>query len=224
MRILVVEDERKVADFVSRGLSEAGHAVDVEYDGLQGLRRAGSESYDLIILDVMLPGMDGFDILEQLRSEGCPSRVLLLTALEQTQDKIRGLNLGADDYLTKPFDFEELIARINALLRRGVQVQHDRYEVGDLALDIRTQVVTRGGRRIELTHREFMLLRYLFENRDQVITRTMIARQVWNLGYETGTNVIDVYINYLRRKIDDGFDRKLIQTVRGQGYRFGDPS
>ncbi|MCZ7557203.1 MAG: response regulator transcription factor [Bacteroidia bacterium] len=222
MRILIIEDERKVADFVSRGLSEAGHAVHVVYDGPKGLERARADNYDLLILDVMLPGMDGFEILEQLRSEGSPSRILLLTALEQTQDKIRGLNLGADDYLTKPFDFEELIARVNALLRRGNQVQQDRYEVADLTLDIRTQVVIRADRRIDLTHREFMLLRYLFEHRDQVISRAMIGRQVWNLGYETGTNVIDVYINYLRRKIDDGFEHKLIQTVRGQGYRFGD--
>lgn len=224
MRILIIEDEKKVADFIARGLSEAGHAVQAAYDGIEGLQQAQSSEHDLIILDVMLPGLDGFDVLETLRNNGCTSRILLLTALEQTQSKIKGLNLGADDYLTKPFDFEELLARINALFRRGSDLPRDQYFVADLTLDIHTQAVHRSGKRIDLTHREFMLLRFLFEHRDQVVTRTMIARQVWNLGYEAGTNVIDVYINYLRRKIDDGCDVKLIQTVRGQGYRFGEPS
>ncbi len=224
MRILVIEDEKKVADFISRGLSEAGHAVSAAYDGIDGLEHARASEHDLIILDVMLPGLDGFDVLETLRNQGCTSRILLLTALEQTQSKIKGLNLGADDYLTKPFDFEELLARINALFRRGSDLPRDQYSVADLTLDIHTQVVHRHGKRIDLTHREFMLLRFLFEHREQVVTRTMIARQVWNLGYEAATNVIDVYINYLRRKIDDGCDVKLIQTVRGQGYRFGEPS
>lgn len=222
MKILVIEDEKKVASFVSRGLREAGYSVDVSHDGTEGRALAVSGGYELIILDIMLPGLDGYQILAELRSLEIASKVLLLSALDQTQNKIKGLNLGADDYLTKPFDFEELLARINALLRRGNYEAREQLTVADLVLDNRGLTVERGGRRIELTQREFLLLKYLLEHKHEVVTRTMIAQNVWNLGLESGTNVIDVYINYLRRKIDDGFETKLIQTVRGRGYILGD--
>lgn len=222
MRILVIEDEKKVANFISRGLREAGYSVDVCHDGSEGRALAVSGGYGLIILDIMLPGHDGYQILAELRRLEIASKVLLLSALDQTQNKIKGLYLGADDYLTKPFDFEELLARINALLRRGNYEAREQLAVADLVLDSRGLTVERGGRRIELTQREFLLLKYLLEHKHEVVTRTMIAQNVWNLGLESGTNVIDVYINYLRRKIDDGFETKLIQTVRGRGYILGD--
>jgi two-component system, OmpR family, copper resistance phosphate regulon response regulator CusR len=222
MRILVIEDEKKVAKFISRGLREAGYSVDVCHDGSEGRALAVSGGYGLIILDIMLPGHDGYQILAELRRLEIASKVLLLSALDQTQNKIKGLNLGADDYLTKPFDFEELLARINALLRRGNYEAREQLAVADLVLDNRGLTVERGGRRIELTQREFLLLKYLLEHKHEVVTRTMIAQNVWNLGLESSTNVIDVYINYLRRKIDDGFETKLIQTVRGRGYILGD--
>lgn len=218
MRILIIEDEKKVADFISRGLTEAGNLADVAYNGGSGIERALNGTYDLIILDIMLPDMDGFEILEQLRGAGNDARVLLLTALDQTPQKIRGLNLGADDYLTKPFDFQELLARVHALLRRGREAARSTYAIADLSMDTASQIVLRNGRRVDLTHREFMLLRFLIEHRDEVVTRTMIAQHVWNLSYEADTNVIDVYINYLRRKIDDAAALKLIHTIRGQGY------
>jgi two-component system copper resistance phosphate regulon response regulator CusR len=222
MRILVIEDEIKVAKFISRGLEEFGYGVDIEHDGESGLSRAQAGTYDLVILDVMLPGRNGYEVLSTLREAGLQAKVLMLTALDQTPSKVKGLNLGADDYLTKPFDFEELMARINALLRRGVYEERETLTAADLQLDSRSMAVERAGMRIELTLREFALLRYLLEHKGEVVTRTMIAQNVWNMGMEAGTNVIDVYINYLRRKIDDGYDVRLIQTIRGRGYMIGD--
>ena len=170
----------------------------------------------------MLPGRDGFQVLEAVREARLEARVLMLTALDQTQNKVKGLNLGSDDYLTKPFDFEELLARVNALLRRGNYDADEELQAADLVLDIKSMTVMRGDTRIELTHREFMLLKFLLENKNEVVTRTMIAQHVWNLGLESSTNVIDVYINYLRRKIDEGQEYKLIQTIRGRGYMLSD--
>lgn len=222
MRVLIVEDEIKVADFISRGLRESGYAVDVAYDGEEGLSLALQGNYDLLILDVMLPGRDGFQILEAIRRVALEVRVLMLTALDQTQNKVKGLNLGSDDYLTKPFEFDELLARVNALLRRGNYDADEELKAADLVLDTKSMMVTRGRARIELTNREFMLLKFLLENKNEVVTRTMIAQHVWNLGLESNTNVIDVYINYLRRKIDAGQQHKLIQTIRGRGYMLTD--
>lgn len=222
MRILLVEDEIKVANFVSRGLREAGYTVDICHDGEQGEDHALAGGYDLVILDVMLPGRDGYQILSTLRDKNIQSKVLMLTALDQTPSKVKGLHLGADDYLTKPFDFEELKARISALLRRGAYEDRENLSVADLQFDSRSMSVVRAGTRIDLTQREFVLLKYLLEHKGEVVTRTMIAQNVWNLGMEAGTNVIDVYINYLRRKIDDGYDVRLIQTIRGRGYMIGD--
>ena len=223
MRILVVEDEIKVANFIARGLRELGFVVDVETDGGSGEQRARDGQYDLLVLDVMLPGRDGYDILSSVRQAGTQSKVLMLSALDQTQHKVKGLNLGADDYLTKPFEFDELKARVNALLRRGTYETHDVLMIADLQLDTKSLSVERSGKRIELTQREFVLLKFLLEHKGEVVTRTMIAQHVWNMGVESSTNVIDVYINYLRRKIDDGFASSLIRTVRGSGYVIGEP-
>ena len=222
VRILLLEDEGKVANFISRGLRERGHSVTVQPDGVSGEKEARSNAYDLIILDIMLPGKDGYQVLAALREAGIQSKVIMLSSLDQTTNKIKGLNLGADDYLTKPFDFDELMARITALLRRGNYEERETLSVADLVLDNRTFTVERAGQRIELTQREFVLLKYLLEHKGEVVTRTMIAQNVWNLGMEASTNVIDVYINYLRRKIDDTFEPRLIRTVRGRGYMVGE--
>ncbi len=218
MRILVVEDERKIADFVKKGLKEAGYAVDVAADGEQGHFLAGTNDYDVIVLDVMLPKMDGMEFCRNIRKEKNPAPVIMLTAKDDVQDKVTGLDAGADDYLTKPFAFEELLARIRAVLRKksgGVPTQ---LAVEDLALDLLSHKVFRAGKDIELTTKEYALLEYLMRNSGQVITRTMISEHVWDISFSTDTNVIDVYINYLRRKIDDGHKKKLIHTIRGRGY------
>ncbi len=222
MRILVIEDELKVAKFISRGLREIGYSVEIFHDGESGEAEALTGQYDLIILDIMLPKKDGYQILSAIRGSDIQSKVLMLSALDQTPSKIKGLNLGADDYLTKPFDFEELMARINALLRRGGYEDRETFSVADLVLDNKAFTVERQGQRIDLTQREFVLLKYLLEHKGEVVTRTMIAQNVWNLGMEASTNVIDVYINYLRRKIDDGFELRLIRTIRGRGYVIGE--
>ena len=218
MRILVVEDERKVASFLARGLEAEHYTVDVVHDGDTGLARALSEPYDLVILDLMLPGRDGLAVLRELRREGRTSPVLLLTARSATEDKVAGLDLGADDYLTKPFDFAELVARVRALLRRGSAAAPPVLAVADLSLDPATRRVTRGGRAIDLTPREYALLEFLLRNAGRVLSRAVIAQHVWGISFDTFTNVIDVYVNYLRRKIDDGFEPRLLHTVRGTGY------
>jgi heavy metal response regulator len=217
MRILVVEDEKKIAGFIKRGLKEEGYAVDVATDGDEGYELASVNDYDLIILDIMLPKCDGVTLCKKLRSDRVETPVIMLTAKTSVQDKVTGLDAGANDYLTKPFAFEELLARMRVLLRRTVQPA-TRLQVADLALDLLSHKVTRADRDIILSSREFALLEYLMRNAGAVVTRTMISEHVWDIDFDTSTNVIDVYINYLRNKIDADFDKKLIQTIRGRGY------
>jgi len=218
MRILVVEDEAKVASFVRRALEEESYAVDVCAAGAQGLDLARTGCYDLVVLDLMLPGMSGLEVLRALRKEQVAVPVLILTARSELDQKVKGLDTGADDYLTKPFAIEELVARVRALLRRGSSEAASVLQVDDLVLNPATREVARGGRRIELTAKEYALLDYLMRNAGRVLTRPMIAEHVWNQDFDTFTNVIDVYVNYLRNKIDRGQERKLIRTVRGSGY------
>ena len=218
MRILVVEDEAKVASFIRRALEEESYAVDACNDGAAGLDLARAGCYDLIILDLMLPGMPGLEVLKAMRKEQVAAPVLILTARSELDQKVKGLDAGADDYLTKPFAIEELVARVRALLRRGTGEVAGVLQVEDLVLNPATREVARGGRRIELTTKEYALLEYLMRNAGRVLTRPMIAEHVWNQDFDTFTNVIDVYVNYLRNKIDRGQERKLIQTVRGSGY------
>jgi heavy metal response regulator len=218
MRILVVEDEAKVGSFIRRALEEESYAVDLCADGPGSLDLARDSSYDLIILDVMLPGMSGLQVLETLRKEKVKTPVLILTARAQVDQRVKGLDAGADDYLTKPFAIEELLARVRALLRRGAGEGTGLLKIEDLLLNPATRDVTRGGQRIELTSKEYALLEYFMRNAGRVLTRPMIAEHVWNLDFDTFTNVIDVYVNYLRNKIDRGRERKLIHTIRGSGY------
>jgi len=217
MRILVVEDEQKVASFIQRGLEAERYHVDVAHDGDAGLTRALDEEYDLVILDVMLPRLDGLSVLRELRARRRTVPVLLLTARTGVADKVAGLDGGADDYLTKPFEVAELLARVRALLRRGTAAP-PLLGIADLRLDPATRQVTRAGRPIELTAREHALLEYFLRNPGRVLSRAMIAQHVWGVSFDTFTNVIDVYVNYLRRKIDAGFEPKLLHTVRGAGY------
>ena len=218
MRILVVEDEAKVASFVRRALEEESYAVDACDDGAKGLDLARAGCYDLIILDLMLPGMPGLDVLKALRMEQVSAPVLILTARAELDQKVKGLDAGADDYLTKPFAIEELVARVRALLRRGTGEVTGVLQVDDLVLNPATREVARGGSRIELTAKEYALLEYRMRSAGRVLTRPMIAEHVWNQDFDTFTNVIDVYVNYLRNKIDRDCERKLIRTVRGSGY------
>jgi heavy metal response regulator len=217
MRILVVEDEKKIAGFIKRGLKEEGYAVDVAGDGDEGYELASVNDYDLIILDIMLPKCDGVTLCKKLRAEKLEAPIIMLTAKTSVQDKVTGLDAGANDYLTKPFAFEELLARMRVLLRRTVQPA-TRLQIADLVLDLLSHKVSRADRDIVLSSREFALLDYLMRNAGTVVTRTMISEHVWDIDFDTNTNVIDVYINYLRNKIDADFDQKLIQTIRGRGY------
>ena len=218
MRILVVEDDRKVASFIRKGLTEEGYAADVASDGETGLAMGLDRLHDVIVLDVMLPRKPGFQVVRELRQAKVTTPVLLLTARDAVEDKVQGLDAGADDYLTKPFAFAELLARIRALLRRGTTARAPVLQIADLTLDPAVRTVTRGGEAISLTNREFALLEYLMRNTGRVLSRTMIAEHVWDYSFDSGTNVIDVYVNYLRKKIDAGRERKLIHTVRGVGY------
>jgi len=218
MRILVIEDEKKIADFIKRGLKEEGYAVDASYDGENGLFLAKTNDYDLILLDLMLPKLDGITLCRKLREAKVSTPIIMLTAKDAVREKVIGLDAGADDYLTKPFAFEELLARIRAILRKKNGAEATKLEVGDLSLDLHTHKVTRGGKEIELTAKEYALLEYLMRNSGSIVTRTMISEHVWDIDFDTFTNVIDVYINYLRNKIDTGHSKKLIQTVRGRGY------
>jgi len=218
MRILIVEDEKKVAAFVKKGLQEEGYAVDAAFDGEDGLRMAADPSYDLIILDIYLPKLDGLAALRQMREKKVRTPVLLLTVRATIEDKVLGLDSGADDYLTKPFAFQELLARVRALLRRRADAAATTIIVADLVLDPASRIVSRGGRRIELSLKEFSLLEYFMRNPGRVLTRTMIIEHVWNYDFDSGTNVVDVYVNYLRKKIDAAAGQKLIHTVRGAGY------
>ena len=218
MRILIVEDEKKVAGFIKKGLEEETYAVDAAYDGEEGLHLGAEGQYDLIILDIMLPKVDGLEILSQLRAQGSDVPILLLTAKDAVDDRVTGLNKGADDYLTKPFAFSELLARVRVLLRRGKAEVKTILQISDLTLDLVSHKVNRGEDEIELTGKEYSLLEYFMRNQEKVLTRTMIAEHVWDYNFDTFTNVIDVYINHLRKKIDKGRQRKLLHTLRGVGY------
>lgn len=218
MRLLVIEDEQKVANFIRQGLEEEGYAVDHAADGASGLQMALEGLHDVIVLDVMLPKLDGLGVLQRLRQESVTTPVLLLTVRATIEDKVLGLDAGADDYLTKPFAFEEFVARVRALLRRRAETAPPVLQVADLALDPARRVVSRGDQKIELTPREFALLDYFMRNPGRVLSRTMIANRVWDYTFDAATNVIDVYVNYLRKKIDTGHDVKLLHTVRGVGY------
>jgi two-component system copper resistance phosphate regulon response regulator CusR len=221
MRILLVEDEEKVSGFVARGLMAERFAVDVTADGQAGLELATTYSYDLVILDLMLPKMDGTQVLRRLRSQNVNVPVLILTARDAVSDKVGNFDDGADDYLTKPFAFAELLARVKALLRRGPVSRSSVVRVGDLELDRLSQQVKRAGKRIDLTSKEYSLLEYLMSNAGRVLSRTMIIEHVWDQSFDGITNIVDVYVRHLRSKVDDPFDQKLIHTVRGVGYSIG---
>jgi heavy metal response regulator len=218
MRILIVEDEKKVAGFIKKGLEEETYAVDVAYDGEEGFHLAAMNQYDMIILDLMLPKVDGLEVLTRLRDKKVSTPILLLTAKDAVDDKVTGLNKGADDYLTKPFAFSELLARIRSLLRRGQVETQTELKVGDLTLDMVSHKVSRDGEEIELTGKEYSLLEYFMRKEGKVLTRTMIAEHVWDYNFDTFTNVIDVYVNHLRKKIDKKYPAKLLHTLRGVGY------
>ena len=218
MRILVVEDEKKVARFIQQGLEEEHYSVDVAHDGENGAALAESQNYDLLILDVMLPSMSGMDVTRRLREGKITTPILMLTAKTATEDKVAGLDIGADDYLTKPFAFAELLARVRSLLRRGSLEKSTILACGDLELDTVTHRARRGGKSIELTAKEYALLEYFLRNKDRVLSRTIISEHIWEYNFDTGTNLIDVYVNHLRNKVDSGFEKRLIHTVRGVGY------
>src|ERR1700751_2365741 len=222
MRILVVEDEKKIATFVQRGLKECGFVVDVVCNGDEALEVILAHYFDAVVLDVMLPGRDGLSILRVLRERGNSVPVLLLTARGEIAEKVEGLNLGADDYLAKPFSIDELVARVRALIRRTSGESLLRYRVDDPVLDLATRVVRRGSRRIDLTTREFSVLECLMRAPGRVLTRTQLCQHVWEYHFDPESNLVDVYIQRLRRKVDDGERVKLIQTVRGTGYRIGE--
>jgi len=218
MRILIVEDEQKVSALVKRGLTAERYAVDVAADGLEGFELAEAYPYDLIILDLMLPRLDGGEVLQRIRRKNSHVPVLVLTARDSIDDKVKQFELGADDYLTKPFAFAELLVRVKALLRRGPVNRSSTLRIGDLELDRLTQQVRRGGRRVELTAKEYSLLEYLMQNEDRVLSRNMIIEHVWDQSFDGVTNIVDVYVKHLRNKVDDGNPLKMIRTVRGTGY------
>ena len=222
VRVLVVEDEKRIAEFIARGLESAGYAVDSAGDGATGLERLHGTDYDLLILDLMLPDMDGLKVLEKVRNRTTSPPVLILSALGAVDDRVKGLERGADDYLSKPFSFTELLARVRALLRRG-QPTPERLQVGDLSLDCIRRRVTRGGENIDLAPKEFSILEYLMRNRGRPLSRTMIVEHVWDMDYDGLTNIVDVYIRHLRSKVDDRWPQKLIYTVRGVGYMIESP-
>ncbi len=223
MRILVVEDESKVASFIQRGLEAEQYHVDVANDGESGLSAIFDEDYDLVILDIMLPKRDGFSVLEEMRKRHLQVPVLMLTARDTVTDRVTGLDRGADDYLTKPFAFEELVARVRALLRRGAPNQSPVLTIADLRLDPVTREITRADQRIEMTAKEFALLEFFLRQPGRVLSRAVIAQHVWGVDFDTFTNVIDVYVNYVRKKIDAEFEPKLLHTVRGVGYVLKEP-
>ena len=218
MRILIVEDEPKTAAYLKKGLSENGFIVDNALEGNAGLKLAEKNEYDLIILDVMLPKQDGWTVLSEIRHRGKQTPVLFLTARDSVQDRVKGLELGADDYLVKPFAFSELLARMRTILRRGPARQLETLRIADLEIDLLKHKATRSGKRLDLTPKEFALLSLLVRRSGEVLSRTLIAEQVWDMNFNSDTNVVDVAVRRLRSKVDDPFERKLIQTVRGVGY------
>ena len=218
MRVLIVEDEPKSAAYLRKGLSEHGYVADLAPNGEDGLYLARTSDYDLLVLDVMLPGRDGWSVLSELRRAGRQTPVLFLTARDSVPDRVKGLELGADDYLVKPFAFSELLARIRTILRRGPVRHVDALRFADLELDTLTHKASRGGKRLDLTPKEFLLLSLLVRRAGEVLSRTLIAEQVWDMNFDSATNVVDVHVRRLRSKVDDPFDRKLIRTVRGIGY------
>ena len=223
MYVLVVEDERRLAQLIRRVLEEEGHTVDTAHDGDEGLTMALDASHDVIVLDIMLPGRDGISVCRELRQQKVDTPVILLTALDGVDDRVRGLDAGADDYLPKPFAFQELLARIRALGRRKVQAREpSELAVDDLVLDLRRRRAQRGRRTIELSPKEFSLLEYLMRNDGRVVTRTQILDHLWGYDYDSESNLVDVYVAYLRRKVDKGEERSLIRTVRGVGYALGE--
>ncbi len=224
LKLLVVEDESKTGNYLRQGLAEAGFVVDLAHNGLDGHHLAMTQTYDLIILDVMLPDVDGWRIIQSLRDAGTRTPVMFLTARDSIEDRVKGLELGADDYLVKPFAFAELLARVRTLLRRGnLPMQSDRLQVADLVLDLPKRRASRAGHRINLTSKEFALLELLVRRRGEVLPRSLIASQVWDMNFDSDTNVIDVAIRRLRAKIDDDYEVKLIHTVRGMGYSIEAP-
>jgi two-component system, OmpR family, copper resistance phosphate regulon response regulator CusR len=217
MRILVVEDDQSTGDYLRKGLTESGFVVDLARNGTDGLHAASEAEYDLIVLDVMLPGLDGWTVLKRLR-EAKQVPVLFLTARDDVQDRVKGLELGADDYLVKPFAFAELLARIRTLLRRGPTREPESLQIADLNIDVLRRRVTRAAQRIDLTPKEFALLYLLARRKGEILSRSFIASQVWDMNFDSDTNVVDVAVRRLRAKVDDPFEQKLIQTVRGMGY------
>src|ERR1035441_2549117 len=218
MKILVIEDEVKTAKFLKKGLSEAGYVIDTAGDGLEGLHLAQEFDFDLVILDVMLPVLDGWQVLARLREASRKALVLMLTARDTVHERVRGFELGADDYLVKPFAFSELLARVRSLLRRSTPRPQETVRMADLEIDLMRQRATRGGRKLELTSKEFLLLTLLARRAGEVLSRTMIAESVWDMNFDSDTNVVDVNVRRLRSKMDDPFPVKLIHTVRGAGY------
>lgn len=223
MRILLVEDERRISGFTARGLREEGHRVDVVEDLASARTELGGSAFDLLLVDRMLPDGDGLQLVRDLRRQGDRTPAICLTARDRVEERVEGLYGGADDYLVKPYAFEELLARIAAVIRRGVSLD-ERIEVGDLVVDLPAHRVTRAGRELRLTPQEYRLLRYLAQHRGRVVSRTLLLENVWDLHHDPRTNVVDVYVGYLRGKVDKGFDRPLIHTVRGFGYVLEDRS
>ena len=219
MRVLIVEDERKVAQFLKKGFQSEAFAVDIAPDGSEGLRLAMSNTYDAIVLDVMLPKMSGLEVLEELRRQRITTPILILTARSDVEDRVKGLNSGADDYLPKPFSFSEVLARVRAIVRRtSADVRGSVLEMGDVRMDLLTRSVTRGTKPITLTNKEFELLEYLLRNKGRVLSRVTLTEHIWDMDFDTETNVVDVLVNRLRRKLEDGFATKVILTIRGVGY------
>jgi two-component system copper resistance phosphate regulon response regulator CusR len=218
MHILIIEDEVKMATILQKGLKESAHTADVAHRGDEGLKLALSREYDLVILDVMLPGIDGWEVLKRIRNAKKDTPVLFLTARDSVQDRIKGLELGADDYLIKPFSFSELLARINTIMRRGPVLNAEIIRIADLEIELIGHRVTRGGKRLDLTPKEFALISLLARRAGEVLSRTRIAERIWDIDFESDTNVVDVHMRRLRAKADDPFDKKLIHTVRGVGY------